>query len=394
MDSTTKQPRIRRVPTADDLGIKPRSARGGGSITERKDGQPGYRGYVDLGKDPITGKRRRKSVTGPTRQAVAEKMNALRVGTVTGTTVLPTSVTLTVADMLDRHAARLDLRLKAGKITTATRETWAYADKRVRADLGTVPLTALDHRVVEEWVAGLSRSGSSNHKDFVLLKAAATTVKRDGLMPLTWDPFVGVDGPSAATETDPQDKMPTEAQVDHILEKALEPVSKYRPGTRDHRVAVRLWALWTVLAGTGMRRGEALGLTWGDVDLEARMLRVRRATTKTAAGARTVPIVRDVHAALETLRATPGIDAAPDAAVFPIETRHLARSFAAVRPRKSGLTPHSLRHRAATRMLEAGAPVHVVAEVLGHADPAVTLRTYAHAVEGGKRAALEALTRL
>lgn len=39
---------------------------------------------------------------------------------------------------------------------------------------------------------------------------------------------------------------------------------------------------------------------------------------------------------------------------------------------------HDLRHLHATLLLKAGVPVHVVANRLGHADPAITLRVYAH----------------
>jgi integrase len=41
---------------------------------------------------------------------------------------------------------------------------------------------------------------------------------------------------------------------------------------------------------------------------------------------------------------------------------------------------HDLRHVHATLLLTAGVPVHVVAERLGHADPAITLRVYAHVI--------------
>ena len=41
---------------------------------------------------------------------------------------------------------------------------------------------------------------------------------------------------------------------------------------------------------------------------------------------------------------------------------------------------HDLRHVHATMLLTAGVPVHVVAERLGHADPAITLRVYAHVI--------------
>ncbi|MFI7222769.1 tyrosine-type recombinase/integrase [Nonomuraea angiospora] len=42
--------------------------------------------------------------------------------------------------------------------------------------------------------------------------------------------------------------------------------------------------------------------------------------------------------------------------------------------------PHDLRHIHATTLLLAGVPVHVVAARLGHADPAITLRVYAHVI--------------
>ncbi len=41
-------------------------------------------------------------------------------------------------------------------------------------------------------------------------------------------------------------------------------------------------------------------------------------------------------------------------------------------------SPHDLRHLHATMLLLAGVPVHVVTARLGHADPSVTLRVYAH----------------
>ena len=42
---------------------------------------------------------------------------------------------------------------------------------------------------------------------------------------------------------------------------------------------------------------------------------------------------------------------------------------------------HDLRHLHATLLLKAGVPVHVVAARLGHADPAITLRVYAHVLD-------------
>ena len=50
---------------------------------------------------------------------------------------------------------------------------------------------------------------------------------------------------------------------------------------------------------------------------------------------------------------------------------------------------HDLRHIHATTLLLAGVPVHVVAARLGHADPAITLRVYAHVIRSAEAAAAD-----
>jgi integrase len=50
---------------------------------------------------------------------------------------------------------------------------------------------------------------------------------------------------------------------------------------------------------------------------------------------------------------------------------------------------HDLRHIHATTLLLSGVPVHVVAARLGHADPAITLRVYAHVIRAAETAAAD-----
>jgi microcystin-dependent protein len=50
---------------------------------------------------------------------------------------------------------------------------------------------------------------------------------------------------------------------------------------------------------------------------------------------------------------------------------------------------HDLRHLHATTLLLSGVPVHVVAARLGHADPAITLRVYAHVIRAAEAAAAD-----
>jgi site-specific recombinase XerD len=52
---------------------------------------------------------------------------------------------------------------------------------------------------------------------------------------------------------------------------------------------------------------------------------------------------------------------------------------------------HGLRHHAATAMLESGASVRTVADVLGHSDVSVTLNIYASSVDGAQRRAVDGL---
>lgn len=135
------------------------------------------------------------------------------------------------------------------------------------------------------------------------------------------------------------------------------------------------------------------------------------AEPKTAAGRRAIPLGTN---ALEALRAHRVMQAMerrriglPEAAaqdlVFATEvgtaidpSNLLANSWYPLLERAGlpRLRFHDLRHSAATLMLGGGAPVHVVAQRLGHADPAVTLRVYAHVTPTMQREAAAALDRV
>jgi integrase len=175
--------------------------------------------------------------------------------------------------------------------------------------------------------------------------------------------------------------------------------------TGSHR-----WAgVWRLMATTGMRRGEVLGLRWGDVDLKAgtvtiRSTRIRYGTTiatstpKTARGNRTIAIGPATVAALKAwkrqqaadrllmgagwqdttgLVVTVGDGSAPNPEAFSNRFHTLAR--------RAGLRPirlHDLRHSYATAALADGVPVKVVSQRIGHADITVTLKVYAHVMPG------------
>ena len=168
----------------------------------------------------------------------------------------------------------------------------------------------------------------------------------------------------------------------------------------------RLYALWHTIAMTGMRRGEAIGLRWSDVDLENARLSVRRALIpinrevvvsepKTAKGRRVVALDPGTVEVLkgQAARQLDEQDAQDDAWVetglvfaqengAALDPESVSRYFR--QAVKQSLLPqirlHDLRHTHATLALQAGIHPKVVSERLGHATVSITLDTYSHAI--------------
>jgi len=166
----------------------------------------------------------------------------------------------------------------------------------------------------------------------------------------------------------------------------------------------RLYSLWVLLATTGMRRGEAIGLRWSDVDLDAGRLRVvqtiiqvRSKVTvgepKTARGRRpialdagTVTVLREHRKRSLEERMLVGPDFDDQGLVFHhpdgscLKPDAVSATFVR-RVRKAGLPPltlKGLRHTWATLALECGIHPRVVQERLGHSTIAITLGIYSH----------------
>jgi integrase len=171
-------------------------------------------------------------------------------------------------------------------------------------------------------------------------------------------------------------------------------------GTRDE-------ALITLALRTGMRQGELAALRWGDADLEAERpyVEVRRSAdtrtktvitpTKTGEerrvgiGPRTVALL-ERHRASQRKERMAAASWEDSGWVFPNTKGKVRRRDSVMRSFRAALVQaglpteirfHDLRHTAATHALRAGRPIHEVSKMLGHADPAMTLRRYAHVLE-------------
>jgi len=185
----------------------------------------------------------------------------------------------------------------------------------------------------------------------------------------------------------------------------------------DTAAPERLYPLFHLIAYRGLRRGEAVGLRWLDVDLEHRSLRVTQQVVqlgwateigapKTDSGERTISLDAATVAVLgnwrnrQVLHRTAwGADWVDSGLVF---TRangaalhpDLATDAFARILRTAGLPPirlHDLRHTAASLALQAGVPMKVVSEQLGHSSLAITADTYTSVLPAVARAAAEAV---
>lgn len=143
---------------------------------------------------------------------------------------------------------------------------------------------------------------------------------------------------------------------------------------------------------TGLRRGELLGLTWGNVDFSAKLLTVEAATAKSG-HTRRVPLNSEAIAILTVWHQRHGI-AKSEALVFPgPDGERMTRIDTAWRTLMSaaGLKNfrlHDCRHHFASKLVQAGVDLYTVKELLGHSEIAMTER-YSHLAPDNLRVAVE-----
>jgi integrase len=190
----------------------------------------------------------------------------------------------------------------------------------------------------------------------------------------------------------------------------------------DYAVPHRFGIIYELVAATGLRRGEALGLRWVDLDAVAGALVINQQLVDSGNGAptfgppktaasehrrveldkRTVGALLVHRLAQDEERRRWGTGYEDHGLVFaqengrPYDPAKITKTFTTL-ARDAGVRPvrlHDLRHGAASLMLTAGIPVEVVSKRLGHSSIGITLDTYSHLLEGVGRHAAEAAATL
>ena len=158
--------------------------------------------------------------------------------------------------------------------------------------------------------------------------------------------------------------------------------------------------MYELLLTTGIRRGECFGLQWGDIDFTNKTICIERNVTytaqngitvglpKTATGIRKIPITERVLALLTNYKTREErlftltnetflfhFDTSP---LLPRDPTYITKHMKKFIKKISlpDMSPHDLRHTCATILLESGADVKSVQDILGHADASTTLNYY------------------
>jgi integrase len=290
--------------------------------------------------------------------------------------------------------------------------------------LGGIPLAALTPGDVQamftaiigdETVLGHPVSAATVHRIHSTLRAALNGAVRAGLIsvnPGRW--------PELPRAVRPRPQVWTPALAERWQNEGWRPAvavwtavqtGEFLRQVRGHR----LYALFHLTALRGLRRGEAAGLRWTDLDLDAGTLtvsgqlqqlggRLVSGPPKSDAGRRVIALDSTTVAALrehglrqQAERAAAGGRWAQTGYVFttpigkPVAPDRLTRLFAKL-VAASGLPPvtlHGLRHGAATLALAAGVALKVVQDQLGHSTVVLTADTYTSVLPETARAAAE-----
>jgi integrase/recombinase XerC len=233
-------------------------------------------------------------------------------------------------------------------------------------------LASVDHLTVRSYLAHLSRrklSRASMARHLSALRSFFKYLVREAIVEAN---------PARTVATPKKEKhLPAVLQTSDVALLLEQPDTSVTLGLRD--------AAWLeLLYASGLRIGELVGIDIDDVELRARLVKVRGKGSKE----RIVPFGSKAEAALRAWLAVRG-ELAPDVdeqAVFVnyrgkrITTRSVRRLFddylrqASLR---AGISPHTMRHSFATHLLNAGADLRGIQELLGHASLSTTQK-YTH----------------
>jgi integrase len=356
---------------------------------------------VDVGRDPVSGKRRQISRTIKGSKRDAQKvLNEMSVevdrGRFTGTST-------TFGQLSEKW-----LNLAKGDLSPTTLRRYENLLKNhILPALGNLPVRNIQSIDLDQLYYGLTkRVGLAS----ATVRQIHAIIRRTFRQAVLWgwiatNPAVNATPPRL---TKPDLSPPDVAQVAELLHAASE-------------LDPELGNFLHLAATTGARRGELCALRWNNIDTSLRTLTIEHSIievlggilekdTKTHASRRistdegTLAVLEAQYKIATERASSIGLDLHDDAYVFSHEPDGkiawnpgaVTKRFTILR-RNLGFEKirlHDLRHFAATRLMAAGVPVRTVSGRLGHANPSTTLSVYSHFVEASDQEAANVMGRL
>ncbi|AYE95810.1 site-specific integrase [Mycobacterium paragordonae] len=385
-----------------------RRANSEGNIYQRADGRwEGRLSYID----PATGSRKRVSAYGATQKAVLAELGKIRDRLEEGKP--PKDATTTIEAWLKHWR---ETTLAASDRKPATRELYSNLSRKhlEPAPFGMMSLDRLRPAHIEKLILDMRAktrtrgrgedaeqirafSDSTIRSAYAVLRQALDGAVRDGLLGRN---------PAALVKRPGVERV----EARHLDTATVADLLAAAEGLRYAPVL-------KLIASTGIRRGEALGLTWDRVDLDAGFFRVAATMSrvggklessdpKTERSRRTIPLSPAMVAMLRTHRKKQieervraanvwndrNLVFATEAGHF-VEPRNILRTIeiASAKAGLEGVGVHTLRHSAAVAWLENGIHIRQVADLLGHSSIAITGDVYGHGSDEGAKAAVLAL---
>ena len=353
----------------------------------------GFRGRLRY-KDPTTGRQKEATFSGKTRQEVLQRLSEARQHLKRGRPAKALKVSL--QDWLTRWA---NTSLENSERKETTKQTYRHLIKLINTheiahkDIGRVLPADIENLLASLRAAG--RSSSARRQVFTILNLAFAHAVRNQQ---------AVTNPVELVERPQQQRREAAFLEPNQVVRILNESS----GTR-YRLALEL------IAYLGLRRGEALGLQWSDVEFDDALLRVRHTLSAGDNGPilsapKTRNSLRDLAlspALVEKLefqriaqaqdRELAGTQWHESNFVFttrlgsPVNPRNLLRAYstAAKKAAVRDSSIHSLRHSFAAALLADGVPIFQVSRILGHGNISITADTYGHIAPSKQQESLE-----